>query len=297
VAVLDTGIDLEHPDLDARDGVDCIERHTPAEDDHGHGTHVAGTVAAANEGAGIVGTSPGTTVYAVKVLNAGGFGRRAQVVCGIDWIAHHAGRLRIRVANMSFIGLGRDDRECGSRSGNAEHRAVCGLVAAGVVPVAAAGNAANDLRRNTPATYGEVLAVTAMADTDGEPGGLGPSCARTRDDRYARFSSFAAPRSPDAGHTVAAPGVCVSSTRIGGGHTLRLSGTSMASPHVAGTVANCLGHAASPGPCTGMTPAEIIQQIRADAAAKPRSYGFKGDPEHTPPPRRYHGFLVSNLDY
>ena len=76
VAVLDTGIDLDHPDLAARDGKNCVASGS-ADDDNGHGTHVAGTIGARNQGAGVVGVAPGTAVYAVKVLE-----RRAAAACG-----------------------------------------------------------------------------------------------------------------------------------------------------------------------------------------------------------------------
>ena len=76
VAVLDTGIDLDHPDLVAQDGKNCIASGS-ADDDNGHGTHVAGTIGARNQGAGVVGVAPGTTLYAVKVLDA-----RAAAACG-----------------------------------------------------------------------------------------------------------------------------------------------------------------------------------------------------------------------
>src|SRR5690606_34455606 len=69
VAVVDTGVDLDHPDLDVEPGANCIDPGAPPDDDHGHGTHVAGTIGALNDGNGVVGVAPGTTIYAVKVLN------------------------------------------------------------------------------------------------------------------------------------------------------------------------------------------------------------------------------------
>src|SRR3989442_3229787 len=85
VAVIDTGIDLKHPDLNAVSGTNCIKPGQPAQDDHGHGSHVAGTIGAKNNGSGVVGVVPGTTLYAVKVINSQGTGTTAQVICGIDW--------------------------------------------------------------------------------------------------------------------------------------------------------------------------------------------------------------------
>jgi subtilisin family serine protease len=296
VAISDTGIDLNHTDLKARNGKDCINAE-PAQDDHGHGTHVAGTVGALNKGAGVVGVSPNTTVYAVKSFNSGGSGSEASAICGLDWITQNGPALKIKAVNMSWrFFSGGDDGNCGNTNGDALHKAICAMANAGIVPVGAAGNESNNYVNYRPASFNEVLTVTAMGDFDGRPGGLGGSCSGTPDDRYASFSSFAGAGGPDEVHTVAGPGVCVLSTRLGGG-TTTMSGTSMASPHVAGTVANCLGHKNAPGPCAGMTVPQIIQKIRADAAAKPGSYGFVGDPAHTPPAGRYYGFLVSNLNY
>jgi subtilisin family serine protease len=298
VAISDTGIDLNQTDLRAKNGINCLNQSMPAQDDNGHGTHVAGIVAARNQGNGVVGVSPDTTVYAVKWLDSGGNGSESGAICATDWIRQNSTSLKIKVVNMSWrFFSGGDDGNCGITNGDALHKAMCALAAAGVVPVAAAGNENNDYVNYRPASYNEVLTVTAMADTDGMPGGAGPNaCTGDLDDRFAGFSSFAGASGPDTIHTVAAPGVCVLSTRLGGGTTI-LSGTSMASPHVAGTVANCLGHKNAPGPCAGMTVPQIIQKIRADAAAKPSSYGFTGDPNHSPPAGRYYGFLVSDLNY
>jgi subtilisin len=163
------------------------------------------------------------------------------------------------------------------------HLAICNSVAAGVTYAVAAGNSGSDLAGGTPAAYDEVLTATAMADFDGIPGGTGQqSCSlggnAQADDAPAFFSDFAT--SADEGHTIAAPGVCILSTgpfdQFPSG-TLTLSGTSMSSPHVAGTIALCIAN----GACSGLTPAQIIQKLRADAAAFTTTnpgYGFTGDP-------------------
>jgi subtilisin len=300
VEVNDTGVDLNQTDLNARSGVNCLNPNAPAQDDNGHGTHVAGIIAAKNQGDGVVGVSPNTKIYAAKWLNSSGNGTEAGAICSIDWTVQHAADLNIGVVNMSWrFFSGGDDGNCGNTNQDALHKAICTLTAAGVVVVAAAGNENNNYSAYRPASFDEVLTVTAMADTDGKPGGNGPapSCiSGNLDDKYASFSSFAGTTGTDLEHTVAAPGVCVLSTKLGGG-TTTLSGTSMASPHVAGTVANCIGHKSGPGPCAGLTPAQVIDKIRADAEAKPKRYGFVGDPRHTPPAGRYYGYLVSNLSY
>jgi subtilisin family serine protease len=169
------------------------------------------------------------------------------------------------------------------------------VVAQGVTVVVAAGNSKVNLVDTVPASYDEVLTVSAMADYDGVPGGVtAPTCADTKDqdDTYASFSNWAVGEE-DSVHVVSAPGVCISSTWKNGGFQ-SLSGTSMASPHVAGLVARCI----DAGPCAGMSPAQIIQKIRADAAARPAGTGFSGDP--TMPfggEPRYYGHLVDSSAY
>jgi subtilisin family serine protease len=146
-----------------------------------------------------------------------------------------------------------------------------------------------------PANYDEVLAVTAMADFDGQPGGLfkgTASCtSKDPDDSAASFSNFAVPGGPDAAHVVAAPGVCITSTWKDGSFK-SISGTSMASPHVAGLVARCI----DAGPCAGMSPAQIIAKLKADAAARPAASGFTGD-TNSPVPSKFYGSLVNDTGY
>jgi subtilisin len=296
VAVIDTGIDLTHPDLNAVSGKNCTtSRKTAlARDDNGHGTHVAGTIGAENDGGGLVGVAPGTRIYAVKVLNASGQGTWSQVLCGIDWVTQKAGALNIKVANMSLAGFGFADGLCGNLIGDALNRAICRSTAAGVTYVVAAGNSGQEFSTTVPAAYPEVLTVTAMSDSDGAAGALGgaPTCrAGETDDRYASFSNFADPTdSGGQAHMVAAPGVCIDSTWLGGGYRTA-SGTSMAAPHAAGTVALCVGSGGVAGPCAGLAPADVISRIRTDAASSPGIGGFLGDP-NTPVSGRYFGPLV-----
>jgi subtilisin len=292
VAVIDTGIDLDHPDLVVRDGRNCIASGS-ADDDNGHGTHVAGTVAARNQGSGVVGVAPGTTVYAVKVLDAGGAGLWSDIICGIDWVTANAGALGIKVANMSLGGLGTDYSNCAE---DPLHQAVCNSTAAGVVYTVAAGNNGWDWGApppDVPAWFPEVLTVTAVSDSDGKAGGSGgaPGCRPSDvDDKRASFSNFSRIAADDR-HAVAAPGVCIRSTWPGGGYAT-LSGTSMAAPHVAGLVALCMGEGGATGPCTGMSPADVIQKVRADAQAHATAAnGFLGDPLR--PLGRFFGHLAS----
>jgi subtilisin len=297
VAVIDSGIDLANPDLNAVPGTNCIAPGGSTQDDNGHGTHVAGTIAAGNSGVGVVGVAPGTKLYSVKVLGAAGTGTVSSLICGIDWVAANAKAENIQIANMSVGSAGPVPTSCAVTT-DPEYAAICRAVGAGVTVVAAAGNsgvAFDGARVTVPAAYPEVLTVTAMNDSDGQPGAVGgaPSCRTIEaDDGVARYSNFAA-TSAGAAHTIAAPGTCITSDARGGG-TAVLSGTSMASPHVAGSVALCIGSATHAGPCAGLTPAQIVAQMRSDAAAHSTAtpaFGFAGDLAR-PAVGRFYGSLV-----
>ena len=142
VAVVDTGIKLDHVDLAANIapglGTNCINPGQPANDDHGHGTHVAGTVAAAFNGHGVVGMATNAQLIPVKVLDSTGFGTDAQVICGLDYVAALAqSQPGPYVVNMSLGDPNRPgETTCGS---SVLHQAICKLTNAGVTVVAAAG--------------------------------------------------------------------------------------------------------------------------------------------------------------
>lgn len=296
VAIVDTGLALTSPELNAYDGVNCVTAGAPAQDDNGHGTSVGGVVGArAGNAIGTVGIAPGTPLYAVKVLNKRNSGTLSQVLCGLDWLAANAAARNIGVVNLSLAAAGSDDGDCGRTNGEALHRAICALTAQGILVVAAAGNASSALEKTVPAAYPEVLTVTATADTDGVPGGTGPvpACVRGEaDDRYASFSNFATTDAA-AAHTVAAPGVCVLSTGLTA-PTSTYYGTSSAAPHAAGVAALCLDDGGLPGPCAGLTPAQMITRLRADALAG--SDGFLGDPLRPVAGKRF-GPLLSAAAY
>lgn len=230
VAVIDTGIDLDHPDLNVhRAGAKNCAIALSADDDNGHGSHVAGTIGALDNTTGVVGMAPGARLWPVKVLNAAGIGFTSDIVCGIDFVTANASQ--IEVANMSLGGGGEDDGNCGNTNDDAEHQAICRSVAAGVTYVVAAGNDSADAADSTPAAYDEVITVSALADFNGLPGGGAASTCRSDvDDTFANFSNFG------ADVDIIAPGVCINSTYMNGGYST-LSGTSMASPHVAGGAA------------------------------------------------------------
>ncbi|HEV2069726.1 MAG TPA: S8 family serine peptidase [Acidimicrobiales bacterium] len=302
VAVIDSGVDLDHSDLNVVHGKNCVGSG-PAEDDHGHGTHVAGSVAATNNGAGVVGVAPGTKLHAVKVLDGTGAGTFSQIICGVDWVTSTRSDADatndIAVANLSLGGSGNPVGTCASTS-DPLHRAICTSTAAGVTYVVAAGNSGwdfdNSLAPDVPAAYPEVLTVSGAADSDGAAGWLAASKCGNSDDAFAGFSNYAA-TSAGAAHLVAAPGSCILSTYLSGTHAT-MSGTSMAAPHVAGLVALCLGEAGAPGPCSGLTPAQVIAKVRSHASAHSTAvtgYGFTGDPLRPVLGRSYgHLALVSN---
>ena len=204
VAVIDTGIDCTHPDLkcDFSAGVNLLDPSSNPMDDNEHGTHVAGTIAGRGNGGGALGVAPKATLIPVKVLDADGAGSLSDIVKGINW-ATNAG---VDVINMSL----------GGPNGSAAlQRAVNQALSAGVVIVAAAGNSGpNPNTVGFPGGYPGVIAVAASDNND----------------QIASFSS--------RGSAVAfvAPGVNITSTIPGGGYKA-LSGTSMASPHVAGLAA------------------------------------------------------------
>ncbi|MEU8268874.1 S8 family serine peptidase [Sphaerisporangium sp. NPDC049002] len=231
VAIIDTGIQLTHPDLNVYTaGAKNCNNGTSANDGNGHGTHVAGTIGALDNTSTVVGVAPGARLWPVRVLNASGSGTWSQVICGIDYVTAHASE--IEVANMSLGGLGTDDGNCGNTNADAMHRAICAAVAAGVTFVVAAGNETDNAANHVPAAYDEVVTVSALADYNGLPGGgAAATCANYgADDTRASFSNFG------ADVDLIAPGVCILSTWTGSG-TNTISGTSMASPHVAGGAA------------------------------------------------------------
>jgi len=207
VAIIDTGIDYNHPDLDAnyKGGIDYVNKDSDPMDDNGHGTHCAGIVAAEDNGGGVVGVAPKAGLYAVKVLNRKGSGAVSDVVAGIQWSIDNG----MQVISMSL----------GSSSDSTSLRNACDMAYnSGIVLVAAAGNSGNTAGSGDnvlyPARYSSVIAVGA---TD-------------KSDKRASWSSTG------SALELAAPGVSIYSTYLGGAYAT-LSGTSMACPHVAGTAA------------------------------------------------------------
>ena len=274
VAIIDTGI-YRHAELEVAGGYNATSRNRNAWlDDNGHGTHVAGTVAAADDGSGVVGVAPGARVWAVRVCKTGRTCLTGDMVAGIDWIAQRKAEANdgpadgdagvdFVVANMSLTS---SDEAVPCPTKDAVHRAVCGLVATGVVFAQAA---ANDNRVKN--AYPEVLSVSALADFNGKPGGgAAATCRADVDDTRADFSNYGPTTD------IAAPGVCIRSTWNDGGYAV-LSGTSMASPHVAGAVALYL-HQNGVAPARDASGVDQIESAIIGAAmAQSHACGYYND--------------------
>jgi len=248
IAILDTGIDLDHPDLNVINhtyckiqGV-CIDNNSGADDGNSHGTHVAGTAAAIDNNSGVVGVAPGARLWAVKVLENDGTGYGSQIIAGVDYVTRHANE--IEVANMSLTGSG---------SFQALDDAIESAVTAGVVFTLAAGNDSKDVSLAFPAGNPFAITVSALEENDGKPGGLSGT---SWDDTFAYFSNHG------SGVDIMAPGRNILSTVPGGGLGTK-SGTSMAAPHVAGAAALYL--AQNPG----TSPADVKMALLAGGDLTP----------------------------
>ena len=251
IAIIDTGIDLDHPDLNVVGGINTLDNYSPDDydDDDGHGSHVAGIAAALDNGFGVVGVAPGANLWAVKVLDQKGSGSTEGILAGMDWVTET--RLDadlendIDVANMSLVMFGSTDLI---------EEAVNRMTDAGIVLVAAAGNYGFGGGAIRPANFARALAVSATVETDGKPGGLGPSTRDGDDDTFAEFSNYGGKIE------LAAPGVDVFSTWKGGRYK-SISGTSMASPHVAGAAALFIAeHTPSDGSFGDVLDVELVRQ-------------------------------------
>jgi subtilisin family serine protease len=242
IAILDTGIDLDHPDLNVHAERSFIYGYPNGDDENGHGTHVAGIAAARDNGFGVVGVCPGARLWALKVLGRSGRSSFDNVIAALDFVTAKADE--IEVANLS---LGTEGRLYSLR------RAIQSCVNAGVVVVVAAGNEARDIYGpdgvfgswddTIPACYPEVAAISAIGDSDGKAGGKGGSTSSSYDDAFPYFSNYSEfvvstnpVTSTGAAIDLAAPGVDVISTWKNGSYAMT-GGTSMAAPHVSGAAA------------------------------------------------------------
>lgn len=313
IAIIDTGIDLDHEDLNVAGGVNFSGAgDAGGDDDHGHGTHVAGIAGAIDNGTGVLGVAPGARLWAVKVLDENGSGLLSNVIAGIDWVTAHA--REIEVANMSL--------SAAPGASDAFHTAIINSVNAGVFYAVAAGNNGLDVYyldpplgvlyyemfgiAVIPAAYPEVATVSAMADSDGVPGGIGGSTSWGDDDTFAIFSNYSKDVAsdntfnfPGKAIDLAAPGVDILSTWMGNGYET-ISGTSMASPHVAGVAALYIAANGTPVDLDGDGTTDgfdlnsdgyvneldvyAVRRALIDAAIPNSPNGISGDPDGNPEP-------------
>ena len=200
VAILDTGIDKESGELQLAGGISFVEGESDYDDLHGHGTMVAGVLAALQDDAGLIGVAPKVQLYAVKVLDQGGVGTYSQVIAGIEWAVAH----EMDIISMSFAGTG---------SSAALQEAVSYASDHGILLIGAAGNQSG-ASVGYPAAYQEVLSVGAV-------------------DAYYQHAYFSNQGKID----LVAPGVHVMGLSLTPEQYVTASGTSVAVPHVAGVAA------------------------------------------------------------
>ncbi|GAB3290960.1 S8 family serine peptidase [Hymenobacter tenuis] len=206
--VIDTGIDLTHPDLNVDAGrsksfLTSGANYASPNDGNGHGTHVAGTIGAKNNTIGVVGVAANATVVAVRVLDSRGSGSNSGVIAGVDYVG--ANGKAGDVANMSL----------GGGVSQALDDAVLRASAGGVLFALAAGNETDDANNHSPARVNgaNIFTISAMNNTDS----------------WASFSNYGTPVD------YCMPGVSIQSTWLSGGYNT-ISGTSMATPHMAGVL-------------------------------------------------------------
>ena len=247
IAIIDTGIRLNHPDLEVAGHVTFVTGTASGDDDHGHGTHVAGIAAARDNAIGVIGVAPEARLYAVKVLDSRGSGYWSDVVKGIEWAVDNG----MDIINMSL----------GSSSGSTSLERACNnAYQAGVLLVAAAGNSGRSWSTSDtivyPAKYASVIAVGATDSSD----------------KRASWSSTG------PALELTAPGVGIQSTYHNGAYATS-SGTSMASPHVAGTAALIIASGITDDNGNGRISDEVRLRLQETAidlgpAGRDREYGY-----------------------
>jgi subtilisin family serine protease len=265
IAILDTGVSLDHPDLSVYKNVTFVGT-TTGDDDNGHGSHVAGAAAAKDNGIGIAGIAPGAKIWAIKVCDAAGECKITNQIKGIEYAIQHADE--IDVLNISIE----------NPNSPALNSIIDAAVRAGITVVVSAGNYGKDASLTTPANNPNVLTVSAIADSDGVCGGAGPDLVSSSgnksisDDSFAFFSNFG------PAVKIAAPGVDILSTYAGNGYAVE-SGTSMAAPYVSGAAA--LYKAQHPN----AMPAEVMNAIIG-----------AGSTQDTVCDGAAHGYFTADLD-
>ena len=249
VAIIDTGLDYNNPEFAGRyaGGYDFVNGDADPMDDHGHGTHVAGIIAAADNGTGVVGVAPGAQIYALKVLNQNGSGSSLDIIAALDWVCgDYGGTPKAIITNNSYgstVYPGLLMQQAFDFSSSLW----------GLLNIAAAGNSGNSSGTGDnveyPARFSSVVAVAATDSNDSRA-----------------YFSCTGP-----GVEMAAPGVAVTSTVLNGVYQ-SWSGTSMASPHVAGTAALVAASGIQDTSGNG----SIADEIRARLASTATDIGAPG---------------------
>ncbi len=249
--VIDTGVMVSHSDFNGRavNGWDFVDNDSVANDCNGHGTHVAGTIASTTYG-----VAKNVTVTGIRVLDCAGSGSNADVIAGVDWVAQNA--VHPAVANMSL----------GGGSSTALDNAVQAAIDSGVTFAVAAGNSDSDACVGSPNRVGDALTVASSTSTD----------ARSS------FSSWG------SCIDLFAPGSSITST-WNNGSTNTISGTSMASPHVAGVAALYLqdNPSASPAAVNAAVVGNAVSGKISDLVGSPNlllQSNFGGTTPPPPPP-------------
>ncbi|KXG44286.1 S8 family peptidase [Tepidibacillus infernus] len=234
VAVLDTGIAYDHPDLhnNVKGGVNILNPLLPPYDHNGHGTHVAGTIGAVNNQFGVVGVAPKVDLYAVKAFNKDGTAKLSDIIKAIDWCIGNG----IQIINMSF----------GFNEPSASFReAIARAHQAGIIMIAASGNKGTRGRLEYPAQFEETIAVSSINEQD----------------QISKFSTIG----PNI--DLAAPGEKITSTWLNDSFR-ELSGTSMAVAHVSGVAALMLSR------YPNLTPQQLSYMLRRSATRLKDSSSF-----------------------
>ncbi|MGW7286979.1 S8 family peptidase [Streptomyces sp. NPDC054847] len=249
--IIDTGVRITHSDFGGRafNGYDAIDNDNTAQDGNGHGTHVAGTVAGSSYG-----VAKKAKIVGVRVLNNAGSGTTAQVVAGIDWVTRNA--VKPAVANMS-LGGGID---------TALDTAVRNSIASGVTYAVAAGNDGSNASNYSPARVAEAITVGSTTSSD----------ARSSFSNYGSVLDIFAPGSS-----------IKSAWNTGDTATNTISGTSMATPHVAGAAALYLAQNRTATPAqvsTALTTAATSGVVTSPGTGSPNRLLFVGDGGSTEPP-------------